>query len=245
MKKNIQKEFLEESANSYHKTIIKDWEKLYYKKRENLFSVLKPYHLPGNALELGSADGILTQWLCKEFTSLTVVDGSELFLKQLKQKVKAKNIKLVCSLFEEWETKEKFDNIFMTHILEHLDDPVLVLKRAVKWLSKKGRIFIAVPNANSIHRLIGVKMGMLSKKDSLNEQDVILGHKRVYTPKLLKSHIRKAGLKIIKSGGCMIKPLSNRQIEAQWSNELIDAFFAISEDLPDLCSEIYIIAEKT
>jgi len=238
------KDFLEKSADSYHNTIIKDWEKLYHKKREYLFNTLKQYYLPGTALELGSADGILTKRYCNEFEHVTVVDGSELFLKQIKQKIKAGNLSLFCSLFEEWETKNKFNNIFMTHILEHLDNPVSVLTKATKWLAKKGRIFIAVPNADSLHRIIGVKLGMIPAKNSLNEQDVILGHKRIYTPKLLKSHVAKAGLKIVKYGGCMVKPLSNRQIEAQWDDKLIDAFFACSNDLPDLCSEIYIVAER-
>jgi hypothetical protein len=42
----------------------------------------------------------------------------------------------------------------------------------------------------------------------------------------------------------MIKPLSNRQIEEQWSDEQIKAFFDLGDDMPEYCSEIFLIAEK-
>ena len=238
------KNFLEESAGMYHNDIVKGWEKLYHKKRERLYKAIQKHHMPGNALELGSADGIMTERLLPEFSSFTVIDGSQLFLDQLNSKIKNDKLKTVCSLFEEYETEIKYDNIFGTHILEHLTDPVLVLKKAKEWLSDTGKIFIAVPNARSIHRLIGVKMGMLEKPDSLNDQDLKLGHLRVYTPELLKQHITDAGLKIVHFGGLMIKPISNRQIEENWSDELVDAFFALGDDMPELCSEIYIVASK-
>lgn len=238
------KKFLEESAGMYHNDIVKGWEKLYTKKRERLYKAIQKYHVPGNALELGSADGIMTEKLLPEFSSFTVIDGSQLFLDQLNAKITSDRLRTVHSLFEEYESAERYDNIFATHILEHLPDPVLVLKKAKTWLSDKGRIFIAVPNANSLHRLIGVKMGMLERRDSLNDQDLKLGHLRVYTPEMLKKHVTDAGLNILHFGGLMVKPISNRQIEEHWSDELIDAFFALGDDMPELCSEIYIVAGK-
>jgi 2-polyprenyl-3-methyl-5-hydroxy-6-metoxy-1,4-benzoquinol methylase len=236
-------EFLDRSANQYHGTIIKGWEKLYHKKREYLYNIFKKYHQSGTALELGSADGIMTKKLCGDFTTLTVVDGSALFLQQVKENVAASNLKLVHSLFEDFTPDRKYDTIFMSHILEHLDDPVSLLIRSRSWLAANGRILVSVPNANSLHRFVGVKLGLLPSHESLNEQDVILGHRRVYSPSLLKQQVTQSGLTIAHFGGIMIKPLSNRQIEAQWSDELIDAFFALSDDFPELCSEIYIVAE--
>ena len=43
---------------------------------------------------------------------------------------------------------EKYDNIVLTHVLEHIDDPVKVLKRINdEWLSDTGRFFLVCPNA--------------------------------------------------------------------------------------------------
>lgn len=239
MSKN--KIFLEASAKKYHSKIIKGWESLYQKKRYNLYNVFKKSFCGRRALELGCADGIMTQWLSEDFKTVTVVEGSEIFLKEVKEKAKLRNVDFVHSMFENYVSVNKFDAIFMSHILEHMERPVLILKKFKKYLTPRGKIFIAVPNANSLHRLAGVKMGLLQKENSLNEQDVILGHKRVYTPQLLRDHIQRAGYKIKKFGGVMLKPISNCQMEGGWSAELIDAFFKLGEDFPELCSELYAV----
>ena len=244
MKSNEAQIFLDQSASVYQNTIIAGWQKLYIQKREYLYQTLKQYHLPDKVLELGSADGVMTERLCQDFNKITVVDGSKEFLEKISRHINHPELCLVHSLFEDYNPTERFNTIYMNHIIEHLEDPVAILKRSQNWLANDGRVLIAVPNANSIHRLVGVKLGMLAKKDDLNEQDVLLGHKRVYTPELLKDHVEKGGFKVIKYGGLMIKPISNRQIEKEWSQELINAFFALSEDLPDLCLEIYIVGEK-
>lgn len=235
------RQFLEKSAAAYHGTILDGWENLYQRKRQKLFLALRPFHVPGQALELGSADGIMTEKILPDFETVTVVDGSERFLEQIRAKIVSKKLRLVHSLFEDFVPERKFTTIFMTHIIEHLDDPVGLLRRAREWLEPGGRILVAVPNAQSLHRYVGVRLGLLPRIDAFNEQDVILGHKRVYTPALLREHIAAAGLSLQKFGGLMVKPLSNRQIEKQWSEELIEAFFAISDDLPELCSEIYVV----
>lgn len=237
---------LDKSANCYDSEIISEWKNLYKKKRKKLFEAFQAYFRGKVALEMGIADGEMTFLIAENFPSVTIVDGSKIHVDQMRQLVKdfgLFHVQSIHSLFEEYEPAQCFNAIFMTHILEHLEDPVSVLQNAKQWLEPDGRIFIAVPNSNSLHRHIGVKLGLLEKIDSLNEQDRLLGHLRVYDPVLFKEHILEAGLSIIKFGGLMVKPLSNRQIETQWPDELIDAFFDISTNFPEICSEIYIIAE--
>jgi 2-polyprenyl-3-methyl-5-hydroxy-6-metoxy-1,4-benzoquinol methylase len=148
------------------------------------------------------------------------------------------------ALFEEYAPRERYDAIFMTHILEHMEDPVALLRSCGTWLAPEGRIFCAVPNHNSLHRHIGVKLGMLERVEALNDQDIILGHKRVYGPQLLCEHVAQAGLDLVRFGGLMVKPLSNRQMQT-WPQPLQDAFFAISDDFPELCAEIYVVAQNS
>jgi 2-polyprenyl-3-methyl-5-hydroxy-6-metoxy-1,4-benzoquinol methylase len=239
--KKQQSNFLDSSASQYHNKIIKDWEKLYLKKWKFLYSKMRQTTHGNSVLEMGCADGIMTQWLVRDYSDVTVVDGSDVFLQHVSSRIQAPNLHFDCALFEEYIPNRQYDIIMITHILEHLDDPVNVLRRIKDWISPDGQVFVAVPNANSIHRLIGTKMGLLKSPNSLNDQDHLLGHKRVYTPKLFRSHIHEAGFEIEKFGGCMIKPLSNRQIEADWSDELIEAFFALGDDFPELCSEIFAV----
>ena len=243
-----QKHALEKSAALYQSKVLAGWESLYFQKRRRMVEAFIPYFQGDSVLELGVGDGEMTQHLANHFSDYTIVDGSKLHLEQTIEKMRGlgmEGIKTEHGLFEDYQPNRKFDAIIMAHILEHLKDPVALLNRAKDWLTDSGRFFIAVPNANSLHRHVGVKLGMLERSDSLNEQDRIVGHCRVYSPDLFREHVRSAGFTIIKFGGLMVKPLSNRQIESQWPKEIIDAFFALSEDFPELCSEIYIIAEVT
>jgi len=53
-------------------------------------------------------------------------------------------------MFEETKLPARYDNIVLTHVLEHIDDPVLLLRRINnEWLSDKGRFFLVCPNANA------------------------------------------------------------------------------------------------
>ena len=72
----------------------------------------------------------------------------------------------------EYETEQRFDSIFIVHVLEHLIDPVTVLKRAGELLAPGGRLFLIVPNGAAASRQIAVKMQILPTLASLSEADV-------------------------------------------------------------------------
>ena len=236
---------LEETAARYTDRAIAGWEGLYREKRRRLFQAFRPFCSGTRALELGVADGEMSRLIAAGFPQVTCVDGSTRHLAQARERideVAGADAAYVHSLFEDYEPASGFDAIFMAHILEHLEDPVAMLRRAAGWLAPGGRLLLAVPNSNSLHRHVGVKLGMIERLDALNEQDRIVGHRRVYGPGLFREHVRQAGLALVHFGGLMVKPLSNRQMES-WPPELQEAFFAISDEFPELCSEIYIVAE--
>lgn len=204
----------------------------------------KPYFKKGSCLELGCSDGIMTNDLVNYFKRVVAVDGSTKFCEIIRNRINANNLEVICSLFEELELNEKFDTIIMAHSMEHVKDPVLICKKAKNWLRDDGVILIDVPNANSIHRQAGVKMGLLNRVDELNELDKRLGHRRVYTWETLKKDIESAGLKIKKWGGVFLKPLTNSQIEMWWTEEMMDAFYELGKEYPEIAAEIYVVCEK-
>jgi 2-polyprenyl-3-methyl-5-hydroxy-6-metoxy-1,4-benzoquinol methylase len=193
-------------------------------------------------LVLGPAEGVGTQKLLDFGYDVTVVEGSNVFCEALQHR--HANLKVICSLFETMELERSFDCIICGHILEHVDDPVEVLKRASGFLNPGGRIFAAVPNAWSLHRQAAVLMGLLPTESFFSDLDRRHGHRRVYTPESFRCDFTKAGLKIDVFGGYWLKPLSNGQIEANWSQEMIYAFFKLGERYPDIAAEIYIVASK-
>jgi trans-aconitate methyltransferase len=233
---------IDATAQSYQSTIIAGWERLYREKRRRLYRVLQPHFRPGKALELGTGDGESTSHIVGHFTEVHVVDGSELHLEQVSSRFP--QVRTHCSLFEEFSPKDRYSTIFMTHILEHLDEPGALLHRAHGWLEEDGRLMISVPNALSLHRLVGVKMGLLDSPYALNDQDILLGHRRVYDRASMQELVDASPFKTAHFTGLMLKPLSNRQIERDWNAELVEAFFQLGFDFPENCSEIIFVLEK-
>lgn len=145
-------------------------------------------------------------------------------------------------MFEDYKPNKLFDNIILGHVLEHVVNPVDILKLVSSWLAPNGVIIAAVPNCNSLHRQAAVNMGLLDSTKQLNSQDIANGHRRVYSLDELKDDFSFANLDIVASGGYFLKPLSNGQIERDWSDEMLDAYLELGEKYPDIAGEIYIVA---
>ena len=161
---------------------------------EYCYQIFKRFLIPGSILELGPAEGLMTKYLIFNSQDITLVDGSEIFCKELSDKYPEANI--VSTLFEDFNPKRKFDNILLGHVLEHVEDPVVILKLVRTWLSEKGRILAAVPNSRSLHRQAAVLMNMLETEDSMSELDFHHGHRRIYNPESFRNEFKKAGLKL-------------------------------------------------
>ena len=192
-------------------------------------------------LEMGPAEGLMTPILAGAFPELTVVEGAATFCRDLRQRFP--QIRVVHSLFEDFEPPERFDTIVLGHVLEHVADATAILALARGWLAEGGRICVAVPNARSLHRQAAVMMGLLAQEHSLNETDLHHGHRRVFDPETLRDACRAAGLRIHHLGGYWLKPVSNAQIEASWTPEMLEAFMVLGERYPDIAAEIYAVAE--
>lgn len=207
------------------------------------FAAIEPFVRGArHCLELGCADGRMTLPLAAVVERLTAVDGSEAYVAAVRER--APHVDAVVSLFETFEPSRSYDSVVMAHILEHVADPVALLERAAGWLAPGGRIVVSVPNAGSLHREIGVALGMLRETTELNEADLRIGHRRVYTREALLADVRAAGLYPEHVGGVFLKPLSNDQIERHWPDNLVEAFYEVGKLHPELCAELLVVARR-
>lgn len=191
-------------------------------------------------LEMGPAEGVMTPLLYSYFPELTLVEGADAFCRDLRERFP--DAAVVHSLFEDFTPDRVFDTIVLGHVLEHVDQPVEILRRAASWLAPGGVICAAVPNAHSLHRQAAVLMRILDTEHSLNPTDLHHGHRRVYDPESLRGDFLAAGLDIAIFGGYWLKPLSNAQMEEEWTPQMIQAFLQLGERYPDIAAEIYVIA---
>lgn len=191
-------------------------------------------------LELGCASGVMTRLFLDHLKHLDVLEGAKDYIDILKPEL-GDRVDFFHSLWEDFKTDRTYSDMVMAGALEHLDDPIGVVKKISAWLDSKSEsaIHLTVPNANSLHRKIGVAMGMIPSVTSLSERDRMIGHKRVYTFELLREHIEAAGLKIVHHEGIYLKPLTHADME-KWPIERINAFYEVGKEVPDLCAEIYV-----
>lgn len=207
---------------------------------EYCFRVFSRHLVAGSCLELGPAEGLMTARLHQAFDDLTVVDASPQFCASLQ--LRFPGVTVVESLFEQYQPGRAFDNVVLGHVLEHVIEPVSILRAIRAWMAPQGRLLAAVPNAHSVHRQIAVLMNLLDAENALNDTDRRMGHRRVYTLDALRADVRSAGFAITADGGYWLKPLSNAQLERDWTPEMIDAAMQVGERTPEIAGEIYVVA---
>lgn len=205
------------------------------------YRTIRKYFSGTNCLEIAPAQGITTASLKDDFEILHIVDGSKNLLDIIPD---YPNVTKFHSMIEDFPAPMQYDFILMDHILEHVAEPVPVLKKVKTFLKEDGVFVVGVPNAKSFHRLAAVKMGYLKSIYELNQRDHELGHYRVYDFDSLERDVKAAGFIIKEKTGVFFKPLSNKQIQDNWNQDMIEGFYQLGFDFPEHTAEIYIIAGK-
>jgi SAM-dependent methyltransferase len=202
----------------------------------------------GSLLELGSFKGDFTRRFLPYFDDITCVEASSLALEEARGKL-GDRVHFVNSLFEEAVLPKRYDNIVMTHVLEHVDDPIRVLKRINdEWLAENGRFFLVCPNANAPSRQIAVKMGLISHHSAVTPAEAEHGHRCTYSLDTLERDATTAGLKVVARSGIFFKALANFQWDRLLQTDIIspeylDGCYKLGHCYPDLCASIFLLCE--
>lgn len=221
-------------------------------------------HTSGESLlDLPCGDGTLTELFSQHFKRVIGVDASSKHLDEARKRVP--QAEFYESLIEDFNTGELFDNVVMLNILEHVADPVSVLRKAASLLKKNGKLIVHVPNANAINRHIAVSMNTLESLEELTPFDLnVAGHRRSYTTQTLRKDFVDAGLRVETSGGIFYKMLSTAQMDwflknglwqdggfgwgrigaepKDWKAEFCRACYEVGKERPEDCNVIYACA---
>jgi 2-polyprenyl-3-methyl-5-hydroxy-6-metoxy-1,4-benzoquinol methylase len=216
-------------------------------------------------LDAPCGDGVLTAYLAPQFERVVGIDASSKHLELARKNLPAAEYHEI--LIEEFQTSERFDTITMLNILEHVEDPVDVLKKAAGWLSDTGVLLVHVPNSYAVNRRLAVLMGTLTECEELSPFDInVVGHRRSYSLQSLCGDIEKAGLKVLDTGGVFYKMLSTPQMDwflkngeweeggfgwgriggekKDWRHEFCRACYELGKEQPEDCNIIYACITK-
>ena len=186
-------------------------------------------------LELGLGHGFTTDIFSRHFNRHVVLEGSPAVIENFRGKHVNCPAEIVEGYFEDFSTEERFEVIVMGFILEHVDDPLIILRRFREFLAPEGRIFLAVPNALVMNRRLGHLAGMLDDMTELSKNDHLLGHKRFYTSESLRKDIEQVGFGVDRMEGIYLKPFTTNQIlSLDLDRSIIESLCALGVDYPEL-----------
>lgn len=205
-----------------------------------------PFFRPGALLELGSFQGAFTERLLAHFDDVTCVEASGQAVAEAKSKLGARAV-FFNDVFETVALPRRYDTVVMTHVLEHLDDPVAVLRRIrEEWLAEGGRFLLACPNANAPSRQIAVKMGLITHNAAVTPAEAEHGHRCTYALDTLERDAVAAGFQVIHRGGIFFKALANFQWDRLLQTDIVseaylEGCYQLGQVYPDLCSSIFLV----
>jgi 2-polyprenyl-3-methyl-5-hydroxy-6-metoxy-1,4-benzoquinol methylase len=208
-----------------------------------------PFFRHGNLLELGSFRGDFTKRLMSCFREITCVEASSEAVAIARAEL-GDRAQIIQASFQQVKLSVHYENVVLTHVLEHLDDPVAILRRINdEWLSESGRLFLVCPNAHAPSRQIAVKMELISHNSAVTAAEREHGHRITYSLDTLERDARAAGLRVVYRSGIFFKALANFQWDRLLatdiiSKEYLEACYEIGQMYPDLCSSIFLLCEK-
>lgn len=117
---------------------------------------MKNFHPKPNStiLELGAHNGPNLLHYGRLGHKVTGVDISDTLIETFEKHKKLESIEvqnritMVKSWIEDYEPAEEFDYVLVTEVLEHVSDPVAILKTAVKGLKKDGYLYVSSPTTH-------------------------------------------------------------------------------------------------
>jgi SAM-dependent methyltransferase len=204
-----------------------------------------------SALSLGIGHTEVARRILSNLTSgplkrYVIVDAASEIIERFRGSlgpVVPEGLELVEGFFETFVSLERFDVIEAGFVLEHVNDPALVLSRLHQFLTPGGRVFIAVPNARSLHRVLGHKAGLLEDIYVLSPSDLALGHKRYFDLDSISELVRAAGFKVAKTEGLLLKPFTTGQLNMLNLSPVVwQALLQVSVDYPGISNAIYLEA---
>lgn len=208
-----------------------------------------------SVLEIGCSNG--ENLAFKIASNRRFVTGIDIHAPSIKYAKNKKNMfcKFICKDIFKLNQKTKYDAVILSDILEHIDNPLKLLKKSHNLLNTKGLLLICIPNgfgAYEIENFIFRKLGgpqMFSKIKKSKSYSKLpynheSGHIQFFTEKRIKYLLAKTRFRIVcqRNGGFLGGYLTDffaRKLK------LVQPLLSFVDFLPSfLASTWYFICEK-
>lgn len=138
-----------------------------------------------------------------------------------------------------------YDMIICASLLHEVERPDKFLDAVVRVCNKNTIVNIIVPNASSMHRLLGKEMKILKDEHDMTESNIDFQQNAVYDKSSLKKIVMDSGFEIIEEGAFFVKPFSHKQMYDMMktgilNEEVLDGLYALGDHMTDFASELYV-----
>ncbi|MFH1478202.1 MAG: class I SAM-dependent methyltransferase [Candidatus Omnitrophota bacterium] len=180
-----------DNAKDHYKNMDPEYQWKYkeqvLKRGKKILSIIKRFGKSGYLLDAGCGYGVFLDLASRAGWKVSGVELSEPASSFAKEHY---GLDVISADIRKAEFPDKtFDIITMQHILEHMDDPIYVLKLIRRFLKDDGFLVIVVPNVSSL-------MGMCGSINWLClAEDTHLFH---YNKHTLKKLLAKSGFSVVK-----------------------------------------------
>lgn len=189
-----------------------------------------------DVIELGWGSGIVARALGAAGKHVRMVDGAKAACAEAQA---CAGVYPVRALFEDYEPPIPVDCVIASFVLEHVADPVALLKRARSWAP---RLIAVIGNAESWHRRLAVQMQLQPRLDTLSPRDHAVGHYCVYDRHSIAAQLGDAGWRIKTMHGMQFKPLPNAMMQ-HFDERLLRAMCEVAVR-PEDAANIGIVCER-
>lgn len=214
-------------------------------RRKKILEIIKKYS-PQNILEIGCGSEPLFQYA--DDVRFTIVEPAQEFYDNALA-LAGGNERIVCfqGFFEDVSNQltEEYEMVICSSLLHEVEMPDRLLGAIRQVCSKDTVVHINVPNANSMHRLLGMAMGLLKDVHDMSGNNVDFQQNNVFDSDNLRKMVEDNGFVVIEEGSFFVKPFSHKQMYAMVEKEIInetvlDGLYKLGDYMPEFGSEIYV-----
>lgn len=192
----------------------------------------------GKVLDIGCGVGNMLQ----QIRNLSIYNSSGIEIsKDAAQRAQKNGLKVFQgNLSEARLESESFDAVFLLYVLEHVDNPLWILKEINRILKKDGLLFLAVPNYRYLRIAFDNCFSRLlfKNKVSLHPEE----HLQNFTPKTLEKMVCTTNFRILMEN--CAKPLSIGSIATRLFKKVMYIFVKTLSFFGYNIGGIHLIAQK-
>ena len=219
-------------------------------RRRKLIEVLNEFK-PKEILDIGCGmKPLFTELKNVSFEKYICIEPSiDLYNNAEKESETVKNVKCINDFYPSNKLKnEKFDFIICSSLLHEIENQESFVTSIKENCNKNSHVYFCVPNANSFHRILATRMGIIKDVKQITERNIELQQNNVFDKFLIKELLEKCGFQIEQSGTFFIKPFTHKQMYGAYKEKIIDekvleGLYNSSNDFPENGSELYVIAK--